>query len=307
MITKLRIENFRAWHDSGSLQLAPVTLLLGSNGSGKSAFMQSLQLLAGTAQDTDFHVALNGTRARALHIQIGTSAGEDLRLNFVRGDTAPHGAGLPPLAAALQARLHYIGITRNLDSKQLDTLLHNTELLSSVAGWLRRMEIVDDISPDPDTGNSLVAHKYGRQTPVSTTGTGLSMILPLIMTLCQLSPGTIVLIAEPEAHLHPLAQAVIAELITEVAHTRQLQIIMETHSEHLFRRLQTLIARGSWQSRQTAVYFVEPAPDGPQLHALTMDSNGRVLNWPDRFFGDALGDTREQARLILSRLATRSL
>jgi predicted ATPase len=209
--------------------------------------------------------------------------------------------------AALNRRILHPDFASNPGLTPAEALLHNPALLSSVAGWLQRMEIVDNLTLDPDTGTTLVAHKYGRHTPVLSTGTGLSKVLPLLTTLCTITPGSTLLLEEPEAHLHPLAQAVLAELLTEAAQRRQLQIIMETHSEHLFRRLQTLIARGSWQSCMTAAYYIEPSPVGPLLKALQLDSHGRVLNWPDRFFGDTLGDTREQARLILSSMQARNL
>ena len=49
------------------------------------------------------------------------------------------------------------------------------------------------------------------------------------------------------------------------------------------------------------MYFVERDRDGSHLFPLEPDDYGRVKNWPDRFFGDALGETAEQARLMFAR------
>ena len=114
-------------------------------------------------------------------------------------------------------------------------------------------------------------------------------------------PGSTVLLEEPEIHLHPLAQSVLAELFVEVSRQRGVQFIVETHSEHLFRRMQTLIAKQNTTLDDAAMYFVEKGREGSQLRCLNLDAYGRLLNWPEGFFGDALGETREQARLMFER------
>jgi predicted ATPase len=111
-------------------------------------------------------------------------------------------------------------------------------------------------------------------------------------------PGSAIILEEPEIHLHPLAQSVLAELFVEVSKQRKVQFIVETHSEHLFRRLQTLVAAGSISNDGVAMYFVERKDKAAHLRELTLDKYGRVEDWPKDFFGDALGETREQARLM---------
>jgi len=59
MIKHLQLKNLKAWRDSGSVRLAPVTMLLGSNSSGKSTLLQSLLLLKQTAAAPDRTVHLN--------------------------------------------------------------------------------------------------------------------------------------------------------------------------------------------------------------------------------------------------------
>src|SRR5437870_4956831 len=59
MLTRLHLENFKGWEDTGSVRLAPITVLFGANSSGKTSLLQSLLLLKQTAESTD--------RARVLH------------------------------------------------------------------------------------------------------------------------------------------------------------------------------------------------------------------------------------------------
>ncbi len=115
-------------------------------------------------------------------------------------------------------------------------------------------------------------------------------------------PGSTVILEEPEIHLHPLAQSVLAELFVEVSQKRLVQFIVETHSEHLFRRMQTLVAKEHLGTEDCEMYFVEKEQGRAQLRRLELDPYVRVKNWPDRFFGDALAETREQTQLALKRI-----
>jgi len=124
--------------------------------------------------------------------------------------------------------------------------------------------------------------------------------LPVIVAALFAKTGHIVIVEEPESHLHPLAQRELANLFSEVSNLRGVQFIVETHSEHLFRRMQTLIAKRS-HVRGAAMYFVERDGVGAKLRALEIDDLGRVKNWPEGFFGDALGETREQTALAIQR------
>jgi predicted ATPase len=93
----------------------------------------------------------------------------------------------------------------------------------------------------------------------------------------------------------------LAELFARVSKERNVQFIVETHSEHLFRRMQTLIAKQDIKPNEAAMYFVERKGTVARLLPLDLDDFGRVLNWPPGFFGDAMGETREQARLMFTR------
>jgi predicted ATPase len=94
---------------------------------------------------------------------------------------------------------------------------------------------------------------------------------------------------------------VLAELFVEASKKRHVQFIVETHSEHLFRRLQTVIARGDASAEACALYFVDRDGTDAHVRRLELDDFGRLQEWPEHFFGDALGETRELARLAFER------
>ncbi|MCE7917321.1 MAG: DUF3696 domain-containing protein, partial [Nitrosomonas sp. PRO5] len=175
------------------------------------------------------------------------------------------------------------------------------EILDEVSFWLNRMKVAERLEIRQlgrSTRYEIVVHKAGTATNLRDVGIGVSLVLPVLITACFAPPGSAVILEEPEVHLHPLAQSVLAEFLVALSRSRHIQFIVETHSEHLFRRMQTLIARKETSAEQVAMFFVEREANNAVLRKLEVDTFGRVSNWPEYFFGDALGETREQARLL---------
>ena len=178
-------------------------------------------------------------------------------------------------------------------------------MLRSVSHWLQRMGMAEQISVRA-LGRSgryeLLVHHDGVVANLRDVGVGVSQVLPVLAVAYCAPPGSTVLLEEPEIHLHPLAQAVLAELFAEVGQQRRVQFLVETHSEHLFRRMQTLIARRQTSTAQCRMLFVERRGADAVLVPLDVDEFGAVRNWPPRFFGDAMGEAREQARARAQRM-----
>nr|MBP6120631.1 DUF3696 domain-containing protein [Giesbergeria sp.] len=177
--------------------------------------------------------------------------------------------------------------------------------LASVSHWLQRMGMADQIGVRQVGRSSryeVVVHKDGVVANLRDVGVGVAQVLPVLAMAFWAPPGSTVLVEEPEIHLHPLAQAVLAEMFSQVSQQRQVQFIVETHSEHLFRRMQTLMAQRKTSPEQCQMLFVERRGADAVLVPLEVDAFGTVRNWPPRFFGDAMGEAREQARARAQRL-----
>jgi predicted ATPase len=178
-------------------------------------------------------------------------------------------------------------------------------VLRSVSAGLQRMGLADRIEVRQLGRSSryeLLVHKDGVSANLRDVGVGVAQVLPVLTVAYSVPPGSTVLLEEPEIHLHPLAQAVLAELFAEVSQQRQVQFLVETHSEHLFRRMQTLLARRQTTTAQCQMLFVERQGANAVLVPLEVDEFGAVRNWPPRFFGDAMGEAREQARARAQRM-----
>ena len=128
---------------------------------------------------------------------------------------------------------------------------------------------------------------------ITDVGFGVSQVLP-ILVLCYYAPkGATLIFEQPEIHLHPSVQAGLADIFIEVIKTRNIQIIIESHSEHLLRRLQRRIAeeKDGFTNDDAALYFCKMDDQGDsELVPLEIDTYGNICNYPDGFFGDEMGD-----------------
>ncbi len=179
------------------------------------------------------------------------------------------------------------------------------QLFQQTTYWLQKMGLADGLSVRALGGSAryeLLIENQGSMSNLKDVGVGVSQVLPVIVAALFAESGHIVIIEEPESHLHPKAQSLLAELFAQVSRERNVQFIVETHSEHLFRRMQTLMARGEITSQSCALYFVEREGRQARLQTLEADDTGRIRNWPDKFFGDSVGEARAQAQAVAQRI-----
>jgi predicted ATPase len=87
---------------------------------------------------------------------------------------------------------------------------------------------------------------------------------------------------------------------------RNIQVIIETHSEHFLRRLQRRIAEEVIRETQVSAYFANVSKTPAKLEPLEIDLFGNIRNWPDNFFGDEMGDISEQAKAAMRKRIKRS-
>ena len=114
--------------------------------------------------------------------------------------------------------------------------------------WLERLDLIHSYSlnPVPHTQKNyeLLVRKYkdGPEVRLTDIGFGVSQVLPVLILCYYVPEGSILILEQPEAHLHPKVQSELADLLIEVVQNRKLQIILESHSENLIVRLMRRIA-----------------------------------------------------------------
>ena len=180
-------------------------------------------------------------------------------------------------------------------------------LEQQVARWLKELGLIHSFSVVPvavDTNIYQVrVQKTSSSAPVLITdvGFGVSQILP-VLVLCYYAPeGSIILLEQPEIHLHPAVQSGLADVLIDAVKTRKVQIIVESHSEHLLRRLQRRIAEQSISPEETTLYFCEAVNEGSKLMPLHVDMFGNITNWPPAFFGDEFVEMAAMTKAAVRR------
>ena len=433
MLIHLKLDKFKIWKTTGPIRLAPITLLLGTNSSGKSSLIQSLLLIRQTVKGDDPNLDLNFgdpdagdsvTLGRFTDVvthrvygnQIGiefswSKTGEvtdsyifsahysrghdglavlaDLHLGRGRqGFTVKHYkentyrlwvAGQSRMrgqsehyrpqrsfafsAAALErlekdgikidnvgpqlldelSRIIYLGPVRRLaqrdyvwsgrmpstigddGGKAVDALIASgvarsagkkgratspeADLITGVEAWLKRMDLADELivrQLGRSSRYELLVKHQGEISNIKDVGVGVSQVLPVIVAALHAAPGHIVIVEEPESHLHPLAETVLADLFGQISKQRNVQFIIETHSEHLLNRLQRRIAEGMIDKTEiahtdVAMYFCKRNEDKAILEPLILTPEGDIENWPENFFGDEMADLTARTVAAMKR------
>ena len=178
-----------------------------------------------------------------------------------------------------------------------------------ILNWLQRLELIYsyDLHPISGAGKDyeFLVKKYegAPEVPLTDVGFGVSQVLP-VLTLCYYAPESSILILEqPEAHLHPKVQSELADVLIDVVKNRNVQIILESHSEHLLHRLTRRIAEEEekFSAEDTALYFCKINDGRSTAEKLKVDDYGNISNWPQNFFGDEMGDLAAKARAEIKR------
>jgi len=114
-----------------------------------------------------------------------------------------------------------------------------------------------------------------------------------------------VILEQPEIHLHPAVQSALADLIITVVKSRKLQVVVESHSEHLLQRILRRVSEGSDSPYPSItpddirLYFCQTVSGESRIEKLRLNLFGGIENYPSDFFGDQLGDiaARDEAAL----------
>lgn len=128
-------------------------------------------------------------------------------------------------------------------------------------------------------------------------GFGLTYVLPVVTSLLAASPGDLLIIENPESHLHPAGQSVIGRLCALAAEAG-VQLIIESHSDHFLNGVRVAVKEKLVSPDNIQLYFLER--DGEKQEHQTVitnpkiDENGRLDCWPKNFFDewDKVGETQ---------------
>ncbi|MFW9970732.1 MAG: DUF3696 domain-containing protein [Candidatus Odinarchaeota archaeon] len=155
--------------------------------------------------------------------------------------------------------------------------------------WFNEFEMARDISikryDDIPEYFSIMCKEFYSNVNVnlSNMGIGTSQILPIIIEGYLIEPKSILLVEQPEIHLHPKAQSTLGDLFIDIANENK-TVIIETHSQYLFQRIQRRIAEGVISNKEVNFYYVSMTEEGSLIKPLNLDEFGYFESLPDGFF-----------------------
>lgn len=170
-----------------------------------------------------------------------------------------------------------------------DQLLENTSL------WLGEISEGIDISASihPKLQKVDLTYSYNYKNKKTNdfnplnVGFGITYVLPIIVSLLKASPGDLLIIENPESHLHPAGQSKIAQLCA-IASEHGVQIIVETHSDHFLNGLRVATKNSVIRAENSQIYYFSKEENKleTKTEKINIDENGKISHWPKGFFDE---------------------
>lgn len=196
--------------------------------------------------------------------------------------------------------VHYLDKQRRKKVLQNMCLDDDRSLKHQVELWMNyitpgiQLEFLNN--NESDTINLKIQH-YEEAGDMSTmkdykpvnVGFGISYVLPVIVALLKASENDLVILENPEAHLHPRGQRYIGELISRACQAG-IQVLVETHSDHILNGIRLSVKKGYVDKEKVNLfYFNTYREDDVVLHSYEqphINANGKLDKWPDGFFDE---------------------
>jgi predicted ATPase len=193
--------------------------------------------------------------------------------------------------------------------KQVDGPPEDITLADALDYWLPRLGVAESVvtSPVVRMGVEMRVRDAGVQKDLDlmNVGVGVSQVLPVVVLCLLADPGSVVLLEQPELHLHPAVQQRLGDFLLALAQSGR-QLIVETHSEYLVSRLRLRLAQDQSDTLTNwiSVVFAERDEGETQFRTLQFDRYGGISDdvWPAGFFDQS---AREYQDLITAALEKR--
>ena len=217
-------------------------------------------------------------------------------------------SGAQPLGTGPAGEFMVDAILSSREQYQIVLESPHITIAEYIAEWLKNLGLVHDFRVETLAEGRRIFEVKVRKSPNSAevlltdVGFGVSQILP-VLVLCFYAPrGSTLILEQPDIHLHPSVQAGLADVFIDAWKRHNVQILFESHSEHLLRRLQRRIAEEEIPEDDVGLFFCSTGDSGASnLSQLEVDEYGNIANWPKDFFGDQFGEIAAMSEAALKR------
>lgn len=194
--------------------------------------------------------------------------------------------------------VHFIAVNGAKDL-EIEALKHqkaiSSTLLANIEAWM------SDITPglkikavaQPQFNSASLSYSFSQGKEITeefkpqNVGFGLSYVLPVVTSILSSAKGDLLIIENPESHLHPAGQSLMGRLCA-IAAKNGVQLIVESHSDHFLNGIRVAVKQHEVDSSDVKVFFLQRDIHNP-IHASevmypNIDDQGRIDCWPDGFF-----------------------
>lgn len=175
-------------------------------------------------------------------------------------------------------------------------------LVERVSVWARYLGIGEGVAvlDQGKLGRGLRVQVGGVARDLTTIGVGASQVLPVLATVLSAPLGSLVLLEQPELHLHPAVQSRLADFFLTAR--PDLHLIVETHSEYIVTRIRLRAAQRRIEPKRVDLLFAEQVNGQTTMRSLRLDDLGNLEDWPIGFFDSHDADGRDLVAAISARL-----
>jgi len=342
-LSLINIERFKSVK-SASLHLAPLTLLAGSNGGGKSSVIQAILLAVSAVEQKNLpylkelvspflqldDVLCRWSDERTVQVELAW-ASQTLSVHF--DAQCLHLDAKPSQSLAYEENLFYLSANRmgpeevsRIDQsltvgaegqyilgafeRAKDRPIHAALLIedapsktlkAQLAWWLSfvlsvEIEAVSERITSTSVKNAFHVADIGEVSPLNT-GAGNSYLLKVLVMCLLAKPGDLLLIENPEIHLHPGAQSRLGNFLAFIA-ARGVQIIAETHCEHLLNRVRYEVYKDHIKGDDVVIHYkgsMEASFETIHINAAGhfVNNEGNEMSFPIGFFDSTLQELLE--------------
>ena len=188
-------------------------------------------------------------------------------------------------------------------------LANDSQLNNNVGKNFRNMDIADTFKISSSNGEKnfrfIVKTKIADNgVNFADVGCGTSQILPIIVQSLMPHEESLIIIEQPEVHLHPKVQADLADFFIKAA-SKKKKFLLETHSDYFIERIRYNIMTGDIRTEDVAIYYIEQneAEKCSTITTININSNGQYSNLPDDYITNfRLKETRKITKKLLETL-----
>lgn len=197
--------------------------------------------------------------------------------------------------------------TRAFADAEIKPVPTTRTLEDAVVDWLQYLGVAEGVRSQ-DKGKfghelKVSVADVGKSLDLTHVGVGVSQVLPILVASLLADPDTTLIFEQPELHLHPKVQTLLADFFLSMTVLGK-QCIVETHSEYLINRIRFRAAAASagnpWVAG-TKVYFVERPEGGSTFREVVINEYGAVVDWPDGFFDQSQREAEEILRAAMTK------